>query len=53
MHIKRWWGIRHIRHAYWYWRIDNHVYRCYMAGLGFVMSESDAKFLDDVWHGRR
>ena len=54
MHVKRWWGIRHVR---WLW-VGYLTYRwagmCGECGLGLgYPNPSDLRTLDAIWKGER
>ena len=51
--MKRWFGIRHVRYFYLSWKLNRFIYRCREHGIGLFAQESDLKYLEDVWSGKR
>lgn len=51
--MKRWFGIRHVRYFWLAWRFSRFLRRCQEVGIGFFAQESDLKYLDDVWLGKK
>ena len=50
--MKRWWGIRHLRHGFLAWRLDRYMDMCRKVGLGITPSKRDVDYLNDIWNGK-
>ena len=50
--MKRWWGIRHIRHEILARKLERWISFCQKTGLGIAASRQDIDHLNDVWEGR-
>ena len=50
--MKRWWGIRHLRYAWWSWRVAVWAREWMRAGIGLgIPHSSDIAWLDRIWRG--
>jgi hypothetical protein len=51
--MTRWWGIRHLRYAYYVWRLERWAQDWEALGVGYgVPADADLHHLEDIWHGR-
>jgi hypothetical protein len=49
--MHRWYGIRHIRYAWWHLRLAYHLWQYHGTGLRLA-SQHDLDALDAIWEGR-
>lgn len=51
--MKKWFLIRHIRWIICQIKLARHVDECRRLGLGYFAQDSDIKYLEDVWKGKK
>ena len=50
MSLKTWRGVRHVRYAYWRWRLDPY-WKPFRHWYGLCMPAAHAAQLDLIWRG--